>query len=70
MPYGLESFAKPDIARSCVKWLITEYINAISCVDFAKPCLAGFAKLLSLKGKLWIVAILVGALHVLILPTC
>ena len=27
-------------ARSCVEWLITDYIDAISCVDFAKPCLA------------------------------
>ena len=26
--------------RNCVEWLITEYIDAISCVDFAKPCLA------------------------------
>ena len=95
--------------------LMTEYLDATSCVDFAKPCLAsqscwarratcgllhywlepfiwsqnqrkklrwdiqlsrtrhnflhrfceamsGFAKLLSPKGKLWIVALLVGAL--------
>ena len=27
-------------ARNCVEWVITEYLNVISCVDFAKPCLA------------------------------
>ena len=32
-------FRKID-ARSCVEGLITEYIDAISCVDFVKPCLA------------------------------
>ena len=45
LPFGLRSFAKPDIAlqidaRSCVELVITEYIDATNCVDFAKPCLA------------------------------
>ena len=42
LPFGLKSFAKPDVwlreidARSCVEWLITDYIDATSFVDFAK----------------------------------
>ena len=50
-------------ARSNVDLTVIKPFDASSCVDFAKLFMYGLAKLLSLKGKLWIVALLLGALQ-------
>ena len=61
------SFAKPDMAsQNRHKKLRREGDNWMSQRNFLRwfcEAMSGFAKLLSPQGKLWIVALLVGALQ-------
>ena len=62
LPFGLKSFAKPDMASQNRRKKLRRYIQLIANRrDFLRrfrEAMSGFAKLLSLKGKLWIVALL------------
>ena len=58
---GSQTWLRKIDARSCVEWLITEYIDATSCADFVKPCLA--SQSFWARRTNWIVALLVGALQ-------
>ena len=71
-PYRLRSFAKPDMASQNRRKKLRRFIQlskqptqllALFC-----EATSGFAKLLSQNGKLWIVALLVGALQFDVCP--
>ena len=65
LPSGLMGYAWPDMASQNRRMKLCRYINQLSTQLFASNCEAvtDFAELLSPWGKLWIVALLVGALH-------
>ena len=67
LPNGLKSFAKPEMAsqndaRSYVD-LFDNWIFQRNFLRWFCEAMSGFAKLLSPKGKLWIVALLLLALQ-------
>ena len=69
MPYGLKSFAKPDMASQNRRKKLRRYIQLSTTrrnvLRRFWEAMSGFTKLLSPKGKLWIVALLVGSLHLI-----
>ena len=70
-PFGLKSFAKPDMAsqnraRNCVDIISYQPLDTTSCVILQSH--VWLCKALSPKGKLWIAALLVGAIHICKMP--
>ena len=69
LPVGLKSFAKPDMAsQNRHKKLRRDIqLSTTRCNFLHRFCeaMSGFAKLLNPLAKLWIVALLVGAFHMM-----
>ena len=72
LPYGLKSFAKPDMSsqnrRKTLRRVFDSWIYLRNFLRRFCEAMPGFAKLLSPKGELLIVALLVGALQLTRFP--